>query len=197
MPPYFWIRVERVTAQIVKMLLPLYNICGNEFTEVPASFEDFAQATFDIVAYAGWINLLTRQSTGVLNIIWPGPGFSAQKDEKWILKQTWERSEARAESHDRRSSEDGIVSREKKVKICAAPAIARLSLDSMRPGHHRVHVIQEPHVVYYHGRKDEDDFMSLTEYRVLVSRAGELPPAWVVLMFAGIVMAAIMYVSGY
>lgn len=181
-PPHFWERVGRVSSQIVQMLLPLYNVCGNEFKKKPAALADFAQATFNIVAYAAWLNNVSRLSTGVLNISWSGPGLLGGQTEKEVLQDALIRSQACVEAKYKASMES--FERERRVKISAAPAIARLTLDDSRPEHHMVYIIQQSHVVYYSASPGEVESMALEEYVKGVRKPDALPPTstWLVLL---------------
>lgn len=180
MPPNFWERVREVSSQILKMLLPLYNVCGYEFSDKPPALEDFAQAVFNIVAYAGWLNLTIRLSSGVLNISWSGPGLPASNDEKMVLEEVFTASHARAKSKDDASNQ--AAAREKRIKISAAPSITRFSLDEEKLFHHKVYLIQQPHVIYYSALKNEREHLSLADHVASVRRAEGLSPTWLVLL---------------
>lgn len=173
MPPLFWSRVGRVSSQILKMLLPLYNVCGIEFSDKPPAFEHFAQAVYTIVAYAGWLNVVNRMSPGVLNIIWSGPGKPSSSHEKMILEDVFRMSEARAKSKNTHG--------EKRIKISACPYIVRLSLDEKQPDYHKVYIIQQPRAVYYSGGWGKRQPMALSDYVASVRRPKGTPPTSLVL----------------
>ena len=179
-PPHFWECVGHVSSQMVQMLLPLYNACGKEFKEKPAPLANFAQATFNIVAYAGWLNIVSRLSPGVLNISWPGPGLLAGQDEKEVLRDTLMRSQACVEAKYKNSAEG--FERERRIKISAAPAIVRLTLCDRWPEHHMAYIIQQSHVVYYSASPGEVESMALEDYVKAVRKAKALPPTWLVFL---------------
>ncbi|KAL7791307.1 hypothetical protein V8C37DRAFT_410498 [Trichoderma ceciliae] len=68
-PPLFWKSVDRIAAQILALLSPLYAALGEEMPS-----RSSYQALHDIVALAGWLNVAIRLSPKITIFEWVQPG---------------------------------------------------------------------------------------------------------------------------
>jgi hypothetical protein len=140
-PPLFWKRVDRITAQIAAMLSPLYSAIGEE---VPS--QSSYQALHNIVALAGWLNLAIRLSPKITVFEWVQPGEAYQFSYLCI----GEEKKMTSDSHN--EPQDEQVRQRTRVMISAAPKITRYARgsDGFTAGTETYDVMQ-PHVVTYRG----------------------------------------------
>lgn len=140
-PPLFWKRVDKTTAQIMSMLSPLYSAIGAE-----APSQSSYQALHDIVALAGWLNVAIRLSPKITAFEWVQPGEAYQFSYLCIGE------EKNMASNDYSKAEDDQIRRRTRVMISAAPKITRYARgsDGFSTGTETYEVMQ-PHVVTYSG----------------------------------------------
>ncbi|KAK5992542.1 hypothetical protein PT974_05955 [Cladobotryum mycophilum] len=149
-PPHFWDEVDRVSAQIMRMLLPLYATFGN-YTE-PGTRDQLStyQSLHDIVAHAAWLSVAFSLSPKIVRFDWVKPG------ELYRFEHVSVGTEVDEEGHRNNRGEP----RRQRIMICAAPKVI-IHSRSTRGGKTR-YTIMKPRVVCYFGRrKDEDDKMTL------------------------------------
>ncbi|KAM0262922.1 hypothetical protein ACHAQJ_001515 [Trichoderma viride] len=135
-PPLFWQRVDKITAQLLVLLLPLYSAIGEE-----APSQSSYQALHDIVALAGWLNVAARLSPKITAFEWVQPGEAYRHSHLCIGE---EKTKATSNSHPAR--------RRTRVMISVAPKITRYTRgsDGLFTGTATYEVMQ-PHVVTYSG----------------------------------------------
>ncbi|KAK1255059.1 hypothetical protein MKX08_009054 [Trichoderma sp. CBMAI-0020] len=140
-PPLFWKRVDKITAQIVAMLSPLYSALGEE-----APSQSSYKALHNVVALAGWLNVATRLSPKITVFEWVQPGEAYQFSYLCIGEEKKMASKSAGEDQD-----DGVRKRTR-VMISAVPKITRYAHGSngLSVGTATYDVMQ-PHVVTYRG----------------------------------------------
>ncbi|KAM6476252.1 hypothetical protein HDV62DRAFT_396185 [Trichoderma sp. SZMC 28011] len=145
-PPLFWKRVDKITAQIVTLLSPLSAALGED---APSSSS--YQSLHDIVALAGWLNLAIRLSPKITVFEWVQPGETYQHSHLCIGEDKAASSANYEKIHDTRSRT--------RVMISTAPKISRHAhaVKGYFTGTATYEVMQ-PHVVtYVGGYTDWDD----------------------------------------
>ncbi|KAM0516380.1 hypothetical protein ACHAPE_005529 [Trichoderma viride] len=140
-PPLFWKRVDKITAQIVAMLSPLYSAIGEE-----APSQSSYQALHNIVALAGWLNVAIRLSPKITVFEWIQPGEAYQFSYLCVGEEKKMTSSGHSEA------QDDPIRKRTRVMISAAPKITRYvrGSDGFSAGTETYDVMQ-PHVVTYHG----------------------------------------------
>ena len=174
-PPRFMQEVRRVTTQIVVMLLPMYNMVGQADARKAMPFERFFQKLLRIVAYAAWINVMTRSSPEILAIEWLSPGDEYRLSQVNFMNEryTWSRLRARSLDGEQQQRHPRMA----RIKINGAPKITRLTRVSTIDGElgRREYTVLRPHVVYYHGLldvfKDRAGLAPLADYVLNVRSA--------------------------
>ncbi|EHK25346.1 uncharacterized protein TRIVIDRAFT_219121 [Trichoderma virens Gv29-8] len=138
-PPLFWKRVDKITAQIVALLSPLYVGLGEDAPS-PSSY----QALHNIVALAGWLNLAIRLSPKITVFEWVQPGEAYRHSFLCVGDEKTTPSDSRGDTHDARSRT--------RVMISTAPKITRHAhaVKGLFAGTATYEVMQ-PHVVTYTG----------------------------------------------
>ncbi|RFU75819.1 hypothetical protein TARUN_6420 [Trichoderma arundinaceum] len=116
-PPMFWKNVDRITAQIVAMLSPLYAAIGEE-----APSRSSYQALHDIVALAGWLNVAIRLSPKITVFEWVQPGEAYRHSHLCIGEEKTTASPSHRKAQDARNCT--------RVMISAAPRITRYARGS-------------------------------------------------------------------
>ncbi|KAH0530580.1 hypothetical protein TsFJ059_005187 [Trichoderma semiorbis] len=145
-PPLFWKRVDKITAQIVTLLSPLSAAIGEDAPE-PSSY----QSLHDIVALAGWLNLAIRLSPKITIFEWVQPGETYQHSHLCVGEEKTPSSATYDRIQDTRSRT--------RVMISTAPKISRHAhaVKGYFTGTATYEVMQ-PHVVtYIGGYTDWDD----------------------------------------
>ncbi|KAL7943275.1 hypothetical protein V8C42DRAFT_354490 [Trichoderma barbatum] len=149
-PPLFWKRVDKITAQIVALLSPLYAGLGQE-----APSRSSYQALHDIVALAGWLNLAIRLSPKITVFEWVQPGEDYRYSYFCVGEEKTASLAGNDEIHDSRSRT--------RVMISTAPKITRHAhaTKGLFTGTETYEVMQ-PHVVTYIGLyADWDDSLTV------------------------------------
>ncbi|KAL7799436.1 hypothetical protein V8C43DRAFT_275075 [Trichoderma afarasin] len=145
-PPLFWKRVDKITAQIVTLLSPLSAALGED-----ALSSSSYQALHDIVALAGWLNLAIRLSPKITVFEWVQPGETYQHSHLCVGEYKTPSSASYEKFHDTRNRT--------RVMISTAPKITRHAhaVKGSFTGTATYEVMQ-PHVVtYVGGYTDWDD----------------------------------------
>ncbi|KAH8129870.1 hypothetical protein FP744_10006893 [Trichoderma asperellum] len=175
-PPLFWKRVDKMTAQILAMLSPLYSAIGAE-----APSQSSYQALHDIVALAGWLNVAIRLSSKITAFEWVQPGEAYQFSYLCIGE------EKNMASNDHNKAEDGQIRRRTRVMISAAPKTTRYARgsDGFSTGTETYEVMQ-PHVVTYSGIHAEWEDNRVVSLQSL-TRNGSL-------VFLGRVLSLLMFI---
>ncbi|KAL7919646.1 hypothetical protein ACQKWADRAFT_329444 [Trichoderma austrokoningii] len=137
-PPLFWNRVDKITAQIVAMLSPLYSAIGEE-----APSQSSYQALHNIVALAGWLNVAIRLSSKITAFEWVQPGEAY--NFSWLCIG----EEKNMASNGHGEAQDDQVRRRTRVMISAVPKIIRYA-DGLSAGT-ETYIVMQPHVVTYRG----------------------------------------------
>lgn len=140
-PPLFWKIVDKMTAQILAMLSPLYSAIGAE-TPSQSSY----QTLHDIVSLAGWLNVAIRLSPKITAFEWVQPGEAYQFSYLCIGE------EKNMASNGHNKAQDDQIRRRTRVMISTAPKITRYARgsDGFSTGTETYEVMQ-PHVVTYSG----------------------------------------------
>ncbi|KAL7961975.1 hypothetical protein V8C34DRAFT_271710 [Trichoderma compactum] len=144
-PPLFWKRVDKITAQTVTLLSPLSAALGEDAPS-PSSYRPL----HDIVALAGWLNLAIRLSPKIAVFEWVQPGETYQHSHLCIGQEK-AASASYDKIHDTRSRT--------RVMISTAPKITRHA--HAAKGYFTgtaTYEVMQPHVVtYVGGYTDWDD----------------------------------------
>lgn len=156
-PPLFWKRVDKVTAQISAILSPLYSIIGEE-----APSQSSYQALHNIVALAGWINVAIRLSPKITAFEWVQPGEAYQFSYLCVGE------EKNMALNDHSEAQDDEIRKRTRVMISAAPKITRYARasDGFSTGTETYEAMQ-PHVVTYRGSHadwEDDCVVSLQDH---------------------------------
>ncbi|PNP44759.1 hypothetical protein TGAMA5MH_03568 [Trichoderma gamsii] len=140
-PPLFWKRVDKITAQIVAMLSPLYSAIGED-----APSQTSYQALHNIVALAGWLNVAIRLSPKITVFEWVQPGEAYQFSYLCIGE------EKKMTSNGLSEAQDDQIRKRTRVMISAVPKITRYARgsDGFSAGT-ETYDVMEPHVVTYRG----------------------------------------------
>ncbi|KAL6813440.1 hypothetical protein GGI42DRAFT_349560 [Trichoderma sp. SZMC 28013] len=145
-PPLFWKRVDKITAQIVTLLSPLSAALGEDAPS-PSSY----QALHDIVALAGWLNLAIRLSPKITVFEWVQPGETYRHSHLCVGEENASSPASYGKIHDTRSRT--------RVMISTAPKITRHA--HAAKGYFTgtaTYEVMQPHVVtYVGGYTDWDD----------------------------------------
>ncbi|KAL7939669.1 hypothetical protein V8C35DRAFT_319481 [Trichoderma chlorosporum] len=145
-PPLFWKRVDKITAQILALLSPLSAALGEE-----APSPSVYQALHDIVALAGWLNLAIRLSPKITVFEWVQPGETYQHSHLCVGEEKTIPSASHRNIHHARTRT--------RVMISTAPKITRhaRAAKGLFTGT-ATYEVMRPHVVTYTGPyKDWDD----------------------------------------
>lgn len=194
-PPFFWDQVAKITSQIAILLLPLYNVVGEESGGAVPDLETLTKDLSHVVSYAGWISVMTRLDPGITVVSWLAPGDEYQLGQVNVLHEAFEHSKGRVERCVKR--QEGCEKLQKgsglrqagRVKISVTPRIEHYSLHTPKPGaltETRRHKVLEPHVTYYSGlldpREDAKTLYPLSEYIRRVREPWDMPPVpWALL----------------
>lgn len=161
-PPRIWEEVDKATAQIAAMLLPLYDVVGETDAADRLEWPQFYQSLHNIVAYAGWINVASSISSTITLIEWVQPGHTCESDHVNAWNEGYQNSVALASAND--VLDNVRTERAARVKINAFPRVTQVSsrFDG-RAGYMRWKVA-DPVVVLYQGHvsKSDDDKASRT-----------------------------------
>jgi hypothetical protein len=186
-PPFFWDHVAKITSQIAILLLPLYNVVGEESAGAIQDLETLTKDLSHIVSYAGWISVMTRLDPGITVVSWLAPGDEYQLGQVNALHEAFEHSKTRAERYDKRQKDKlqkrSGSQRTGRVKISVTPHIEHYSLHTPKPGalmETRRYKVLQPHVTYYSGlldpREDAKTLYPLSEYIRRVREPWRMPP---------------------
>ncbi|KAL6786229.1 hypothetical protein J3E68DRAFT_421256 [Trichoderma sp. SZMC 28012] len=141
-PPLFWKRVNKLTAQIVTLLSPLSAALGED-----AMSSSSYQTLHDIVALAGWLNLAIRLSPKITVFEWVQPGETYQHSHLCVGEEKMPSSEL----YDTRSRTRVMISTAPKISR-HAPAVKGYFTGTA------TYEVMQPHVVtYIGGYTDWDD----------------------------------------
>lgn len=161
-PPLFWDEVDNLCARVVTVLAPLYKwtteVEGSQSSPIMTIYQSF----HDVISYACWLSVCIQTSPGIIDYDWVAPGDLYHLDQVNLNHELYEESMEAA-----RGSEQEMAAR---VKICVVPKMVRYkpALDAMGTRGTESYTIMQPHVLYYHGRKldqDENDaYVSLPTY---------------------------------
>lgn len=186
-PPFAGDHWRRITSQIVTMLLPLYNMVGEEFTDSIPSLEKFCQGLGNIVSYAAWLAITTHLTPGITVLEWLPPGDDYRLEQSNVLHDVFERSRAKARKYDKRIG--ASKPRTGRVKISVAPSIVYYpppKPGSKAEGYFEGYRVLRPHAVYYFGLldsiEDAKTLVPLWDYLRRVSKRRGSPPALLVLL---------------
>lgn len=188
-PPLFWESVDKITAQIVALLSPLYTALGEE-----APSRSSYQALHDIVALAGWLNVAIRLSPKITIFEWVQPGEAYRHSYVCIGEEKIATTSTPASS--RRSQN---LRNRTRVMISTAPKITRFARgsDGLFTGTATYEVMQ-PHVVTYTGLyTDWEDNRVVPLQRHVRSRAFQFPIRVLSLLMRMIRLAAVLCLAGF
>lgn len=152
-PPLFWKKTDRITIQIMNMLLPLYNVVGEAYPDRILTWDVFYQMLHDIVAQAAWLNVATRLSASILLVSWAIPGENFEQTQANLWQATYDHSRTKATEYDIRHN--NRVSRKPRVKISAAPTVMRYKLADDGKNGYTSYKVMKSHCVYYQGLMDD------------------------------------------
>lgn len=198
----FWEEVDRITTQLVSLLLPAYAYtAGSSDWDLP-SIQDLYQWLHDVVAHAGWLNVSIRLSPSIVVMEWPSPGERARTEEVNLSPASFEYSRRKAANSSRESGSSSLsLGWTARVKICVAPKIVRHTRAkstetgvTRRPGV-ASYTVMKPHVVYYQGCQMEAEerklYISLPDYIQQLRDRKKEPPytAALIIMLIAIVAA--------
>lgn len=140
-PPLFWKRVDKITAQMLAMLSPLYSAIGEE-----APSQSSYQALHDIVALTGWLSVAIRLSPKITAFEWVQPGEAYQFSYLCIGE------EKKMALNGHGEAQEDQIRKRTRVMISAAPKITRhvRGSDGFSTGTETYEVMR-PHVVTYSG----------------------------------------------
>ncbi|KAL7908805.1 hypothetical protein GGI35DRAFT_480399 [Trichoderma velutinum] len=138
-PPLFWKRVDKITAQIIILHSPLSAALGED-TPSPSSY----QALHDIVALAGWLNLATRLSPKITVFEWIQPGEAYQHSYLCVGEEKRASSANHGNIQDTRSRTRVMISTVPKI-MRHAHAVKGLFSGTV------TYEVMQPHVVTYIG----------------------------------------------
>ena len=157
-PPLFWKNVNKIAAQLMTMLLPIYDIDYSFGSDTAStSLTPIYNELHRLVAKAAYINLAIRCSTKIVDFVWLQPGDRYQFNQTDHHPTSYQQSkeytkEAMMRVHDKSS----LCAR---VHISVAPSIKSYSLlprIERTDGPLKVYNIQKPRAVYYHGFDDDE-----------------------------------------
>ncbi|KAH6609368.1 hypothetical protein Trco_002714 [Trichoderma cornu-damae] len=179
-PPLFWRRVDRITAQVLALLSPLYAALGEERPS-PSAY----QALHDIVALAGWLNVAIRLSPKITVLEWVRPGEAYRHSHLCIGEEKTTAPARRRKTKDARSRT--------RVMISAAPRITRYARGGkgLFSGT-ATYAVMQPHVVTYTGHYADWEDNRVTPLRNHVRRRLLLFPVRVLSLLLSLVRLAAM-----
>ncbi|KAI5467540.1 hypothetical protein BGZ63DRAFT_430975 [Mariannaea sp. PMI_226] len=193
LPPFFWSEVDRLSVQILTLLLPSFEWTTElkEWQSSPPSVNELYQWLHDVISYAGWLSICTRVSPGIIEYIWITPGDRYYLDQINFTQEADELSQALPQGHrQQRIATANVDDAMKRVKISMTPRIVRhmpcIGVDVRMPGT-EVHTLMQPHVVCYEGsgfNQRDTKYIALPEYiRNLRNRTGCPRKAAIAVMF--------------
>ncbi|KOS17737.1 hypothetical protein ESCO_002465 [Escovopsis weberi] len=150
MPWFFWKEVDRVTAQIMRMLLPVYSSIGHyiDGDNLHSSSQQSTtyQALHDLVAHAAWLSIAFRVSPKIVTWEWVRPG-EPYKFEYYSIDSKKQQEMERFDPGE---------PRRQRVMVCAAPLINihGNGTDGLLQGKVKF-TIMRPQVVCYLGHRDD------------------------------------------
>ncbi|RSL55770.1 hypothetical protein CEP54_009190 [Fusarium duplospermum] len=173
-PPFFWTRVDKLSAQILTFLLPACAYAAEFKGHKPIPIRELHQALHDVVAHAGWISVHIRLASAIFSFNWVQPGEPFSLSQVNLCQEAYSYSQEAARRHQERSrrrNPDGrVMNSRARVKISITPEIIRhksVTKSTGTPGMTSYKILA-PHVVYYEGfQLDSDEeraFVSLPEY---------------------------------
>jgi hypothetical protein len=167
-PPMFWDEVDRISLQILSMLLPLYNVAVEAHPAQLMPFDTVYEKIHDLVAYAGWVNVALQTSDSIVSFDWEKPGDPYTIHQVNLHHGVFEYSKVRTEQQLQKAGHtaDDHTAR---VKISVVPQITHFipGKNGLVEGRASVRLMRS-HVVYYQGlvdeREDYESHPSLADY---------------------------------
>lgn len=198
-PFLFWKEVDRVATELVVLLVPLYKFVGSKRGDGMPSMSELYQAFHDIVAYAGYIGVLTRGSSSIYVYDRLKPGDKWNISDEIACYASFNMSSDLADERDLRL---GIRvtpwDRISRCKISMLPRITRHKylVDANGPGV-GTYRVQSSRGVFYKGWRDmkraEDDFVSLKDHVEQAQKKPKTVLPVVALSMLGFVLSMALY----
>ncbi|KAH7313467.1 hypothetical protein B0I35DRAFT_480150 [Stachybotrys elegans] len=190
-PPRFWEEVDRLAAQTLSMLLPLYNMLGEVGPEELMPLQWIYQKLHDVIALGGAFNYVTRTYPIVLESAWAVPGDALEIDQRDVAPELHAESAMKASQHDSLANTNPNHPRRARVQICITPRMLAYVED--QGGRLVSYKLMRPRALFYQGYVDEMEnkweFVALGHHLRNVKRARR-PSVAMILLF-GIVLWAL------
>ncbi|KAM5355259.1 hypothetical protein ACJ41O_001905 [Fusarium nematophilum] len=195
-PALFWEEVDTLCTQTLVLLLPAYTYAAEFKGYEPVPIQDLYQSLHDVIAYAGWLNVLIRLSPAIVSYNWAIPGEPYHMNQVNLCHEAYKSSQTATQQHQakvrRRRPDSEHRDSAARIKISVTPEIVRHKPvpESVGTLGMTSYTILKPHVVYYEGLEldmhEQQAFVSLPDYiRRLRARKGTpRVPALVIMMIA-------------
>ncbi|KAF9773674.1 hypothetical protein IL306_008476 [Fusarium sp. DS 682] len=173
-PHHFWEEVDKLSSEILILLLPVYELTASFTAYEPIAKAELYQLLHEVTAYAGWLSVGIRMSPAIVSINWPIPGEMYSLDQVNTSQVAYDASKEAARQHQERlrkkkPEHEEMVSRAR-VKISVLPEIVRHQPYPAEIETRGIisYKIMEPHAVFYEGLQQQHDenraFISLPNY---------------------------------
>ncbi|KAF4343081.1 hypothetical protein FBEOM_2970 [Fusarium beomiforme] len=173
-PPRFWVEVDKLSSEILVLLLPAYEFMASFTDYEPIAKTELYQLLHEVTAYAGWLSVGIRMSPAIVSINWPIPGEMYSLDQVNTCQAAYDASRKAARKYqerlrNKRPEQEEMVSRAR-VKISVLPEIVRHQPYPKEIETEGIvsYKIMEPHAVFYEGMQQQHDenkaFISLSDY---------------------------------
>lgn len=164
--PLFWDEVDRITSQLLTLLMPLYILAGQEEWHEMRPPSVLYQQLHEIVAAAGFVAIAVRLSRSITRIEWLEPGEAYSFGPVSLSHDIYKDSLRRAKSEGKRNGRDYDFC--PRVGISVTPNVTRHA-----PGHFNgragqaVYKVFKPHAVYFAGYLSSSLDAEAIEYKSL------------------------------